>query len=166
MAPLARDEVLAAWAGLRPLIAEPGKSARETSRRDEIFESQTGLISIAGGKLTGFRRMAEDVMERVCARLGVPRADGMRLDPLPGGGFDGDLGALAHAVAALSRLAEYASALSAYRASDWDKARTLFEKLTERNDELLYNVYLDRIERFRQEPPEANWDGVFDHLSK
>ncbi len=67
---------------------------------------------------------------------------------------------------ALSNLAEYAAALAAYRRCDWDTARTLFEKLTERNAELLYSVYLDRIERFSHEPPPADWDGVFDHLSK
>jgi adenylate cyclase len=67
---------------------------------------------------------------------------------------------------ALSNLAEYAAALAAYRRCDWDTARTLFEKLTERNAELLYSMYLDRIERFSHEPPPADWDGVFDHLSK
>jgi len=65
-----------------------------------------------------------------------------------------------------TNLVDYVEALAAYRACDWDKARNLFEKLTERNSELLYNVYLDRIERFSHEPPPADWDGVFDHLSK
>ncbi len=65
-----------------------------------------------------------------------------------------------------AELAEYQKALALYRSSDWDGARALFEKLTERTGTLLYNVYLDRIERFRQEPPTASWDGVFDHLSK
>ena len=53
------------WAGLRPLIFEEGKSASELSRKDEIFESPTGLISIAGGKLTGYRKMAERVVNLV-----------------------------------------------------------------------------------------------------
>ncbi len=66
----------------------------------------------------------------------------------------------------IASLADYVQALAAYRACDWDKARKLFEKLTERSSELLYNVYLDRIARFRHEPPPADWDGVFDHLSK
>jgi len=63
-------------------------------------------------------------------------------------------------------LATYQSALDAYRRCDWGAARQLFEKLTERRGELLYNIYLDRINRFSQEPPPADWDGVFDHLSK
>jgi len=66
----------------------------------------------------------------------------------------------------MSNLADYQEALAAYRSCDWQRARQLFEKLTERNGELLYNEYLDRIERFSHEPPPADWDGVFDHLSK
>lgn len=58
-------DIESSWAGLRPLIHEEGKSASELSRKDEIFESDTGLISIAGGKLTGYRKMAERVVDRV-----------------------------------------------------------------------------------------------------
>ena len=54
------DDIVSSWAGLRPLIHEEGKSASELSRKDEIFVSDTGLISIAGGKLTGYRKMAEE----------------------------------------------------------------------------------------------------------
>lgn len=58
-------DVESSWAGLRPLIHEEGKAASELSRKDEIFESSTGLISIAGGKLTGYRKMAERVVDRI-----------------------------------------------------------------------------------------------------
>jgi glycerol-3-phosphate dehydrogenase len=58
-------DVESSWAGLRPLIHEEGKSTSELSRKDEIFESPTGLISIAGGKLTGYRKMAERVVNLV-----------------------------------------------------------------------------------------------------
>ena len=63
-------DVESSWAGLRPLIHEEGKSASELSRKDEIFESESGLISIAGGKLTGYRKMAERVVDRIVERLG------------------------------------------------------------------------------------------------
>ena len=66
----------------------------------------------------------------------------------------------------LSTLTNYAEALAAYRHCDWENSRRLFEKLTEQQDELLYNTYLDRIKRFIHEPPATDWDGVFDHLSK
>jgi len=58
------------WAGLRPLIQQPGKSPSEISRRDEIFVSPSGLISIAGGKLTGYRKMAEHVVNKTQTVLG------------------------------------------------------------------------------------------------
>jgi len=64
-ASLALSDVESSWAGLRPLIHEEGKSASELSRKDEIFISQSGLISIAGGKLTGYRKMAERVVNLV-----------------------------------------------------------------------------------------------------
>jgi len=63
--PLSTSDVIATWAGLRPLIHEDGKSASELSRKDEIFVSDSGLISIAGGKLTGYRKMAERVVDQV-----------------------------------------------------------------------------------------------------
>jgi glycerol-3-phosphate dehydrogenase len=59
------EDVQSSWAGLRPLIHEDGKSASELSRKDEIFVSDSELISIAGGKLTGYRKMAERVVELV-----------------------------------------------------------------------------------------------------
>ena len=62
---LSLADIESSWAGLRPLIHEDGKSASELSRKDEIFESPTGLISIAGGKLTGYRKMAERVVNLV-----------------------------------------------------------------------------------------------------
>jgi glycerol-3-phosphate dehydrogenase len=58
-------DVESSWAGLRPLIHEEGKSASELSRKDEIFESASGLISMAGGKLTGYRKMAERVVDLI-----------------------------------------------------------------------------------------------------
>ena len=59
------EDIESNWAGLRPLIHEDGKDPSELSRKDEIFESETGLISIAGGKLTGYRKMAQRVIDRV-----------------------------------------------------------------------------------------------------
>ena len=66
---LEMEDIVSSWAGLRPLIHEEGKSASELSRKDEIFTSDTGLISIAGGKLTGYRKMAERVVDQVVKKL-------------------------------------------------------------------------------------------------
>ena len=59
------DDVKSSWAGLRPLIHEEGKPASELSRKDEIYVSHTELISIAGGKLTGYRKMAERIVDLI-----------------------------------------------------------------------------------------------------
>lgn len=82
--PLSHDDVLATWAGLRPLIHQRGKAPREMSRRDEIWRDGA-LVTVAGGKLTGFRRMAEDAMAAVGAVLGRPVAMPRPLAPVPGG---------------------------------------------------------------------------------
>jgi len=63
------DDIISSWAGLRPLIHEEGKSASELSRKDEIFTSDTGLVSIAGGKLTGYRKMAERTVNRIAKKM-------------------------------------------------------------------------------------------------
>ena len=63
------SDIESSWAGLRPLIHEEGKSASELSRKDEIFVSNSGLISIAGGKLTGYRKMAERAVNRISKKL-------------------------------------------------------------------------------------------------
>jgi len=62
---LSVNDIESSWAGLRPLIHEEGKSASELSRKDEIFVSESELISIAGGKLTGYRKMAERIVDLV-----------------------------------------------------------------------------------------------------
>lgn len=59
------EDIESNWAGLRPLIHEEDKDPSELSRKDELFVSQSGLISIAGGKLTGYRKMAQRVIEAV-----------------------------------------------------------------------------------------------------
>lgn len=66
---LSQDDICSSWAGLRPLIHEDGKSPSELSRKDEIFLSPSGLITIAGGKLTGYRKMAERVVNMVVEQL-------------------------------------------------------------------------------------------------
>lgn len=63
------DNVISSWAGVRPLIHEEGKDPSELSRKDELFFSKSGIISIAGGKLTGFRKMAERTVDEVVKHL-------------------------------------------------------------------------------------------------
>lgn len=65
-----KEDVLSSWAGLRPLIRKEGQGPSELSRKDEIFISDSGLISIAGGKLTGYRKMAKRIVDMVSDDLG------------------------------------------------------------------------------------------------
>jgi adenylate cyclase len=61
---------------------------------------------------------------------------------------------------------KFGHALLAYRRQDWDAAERTLLELKESEEHLLYNVYLDRIRQFRQEPPPGDWDGVFEHVTK
>ncbi len=63
------DHVSSTWAGLRPLIYQEGKKFSELARKDEVFKSESGLISIAGGKLTGYRKMAERVIQAIISEF-------------------------------------------------------------------------------------------------
>lgn len=60
---ITEEDVESSWAGVRPLIWEEGKDPSEISRKDEIWESESGMITIAGGKLTGYRKMAETIVD-------------------------------------------------------------------------------------------------------
>lgn len=66
---LTETHIESSWAGVRPLIHEEGKNPSEISRKDEIWESEKGLITMAGGKLTGYRKMAETVIDKVTKKL-------------------------------------------------------------------------------------------------
>jgi glycerol-3-phosphate dehydrogenase len=95
-APITAADIVGAWAGLRPLIADPTKkNPSELSRRDELLFGPLGVLSIAGGKLTGYRGMARRVLETIADQLGRPVPELGDEAPLPGGDFDGDLDALA-----------------------------------------------------------------------
>ncbi len=63
------DDVISAFAGLRPLVGREGQSTTELSRKEEILEDETGMISVIGGKLTTYRRMAERIVDMVSQKL-------------------------------------------------------------------------------------------------
>ena len=64
---LSESDVVGAWAGFRPLLRAAG-SMSDLSRRHALSEGPTGLLTITGGKLTTYRRMAKDVVDRVVER--------------------------------------------------------------------------------------------------
>jgi glycerol-3-phosphate dehydrogenase len=73
MADLAPGDVTGTWAGLRPLISD-ARSARtaDLSRRHRVITSPNGLVTVTGGKLTTYRRMAADTVDRVTDQLSGP----------------------------------------------------------------------------------------------
>lgn len=70
-ADLTVNDVISSWSGLRPLIHEEGKDPSELSRKDEVFISDSGLITITGGKLTGYRLMAKKIVDLVSKDIGA-----------------------------------------------------------------------------------------------
>jgi glycerol-3-phosphate dehydrogenase len=63
-----RRHVVAAYAGLRPLVAHDGKT-RDLSRRHSVTVSES-MVTVTGGKLTTFRRMAQDAVDALASALG------------------------------------------------------------------------------------------------
>ncbi|MEU8195737.1 glycerol-3-phosphate dehydrogenase/oxidase [Microbispora amethystogenes] len=84
--PLGRDQVAGAFAGLRPLVDGPGGAGGATadlSRRHAVLRSPDGVVTVVGGKLTTYRRMAEDAVGAACPH--APASRTARL-PLAGAG--------------------------------------------------------------------------------
>lgn len=67
-----RDDILSIYAGQRPLIRANGKSTAALSRDHVISVSKSGLVSIAGGKWTTYRKMAEDVINKAISVGDLP----------------------------------------------------------------------------------------------
>lgn len=73
--PIGREDVAGAFAGLRPLLADPDEAAAPTSdlsRRHSVTVGTDGLVTVTGGKLTTYRRMAEDSVDTVVRLRGLP----------------------------------------------------------------------------------------------
>ncbi len=66
-----RDDLRASWAGLRPLIAEHAASTANIVREHHVEVGPKGLITIAGGKWTTYRLMAEETVDRVIETAGL-----------------------------------------------------------------------------------------------
>jgi glycerol-3-phosphate dehydrogenase len=89
---LALDDVIAIWSGVRPLLDDGSAGATAAVPREHrIVESASGLVTIAGGKLTTYRAMAAELVDVVAGRLHeldgrhIPSDAGTDREPLPGG---------------------------------------------------------------------------------
>lgn len=89
--PPTRADVLSVFAGLRPLAApkEEGASTKEVSRSHKVVISESGLVSLLGGKWTTFRQMGQDTVDRILKQHPLPAAESqsaqMRLHGYPNG---------------------------------------------------------------------------------
>jgi glycerol-3-phosphate dehydrogenase len=84
--PLQGIDIVGMWAGLRPLLGEEGKKPSEISRKHEFLIGQGGMISVAGGKLTSYRSMAERTVDHCQEALGLnPTRAATDKERLPGG---------------------------------------------------------------------------------
>ena len=90
-----RSDITGTWAGLRPLVKAPdgggesiSKRTADLSRRHRVQRSDSGVITVAGGKLTTYREMAEDAVDEAVGELEVrPRCRTKRLALLGADGF-------------------------------------------------------------------------------
>ena len=91
--PLRREDVIGSFAGLRPLLAESGaRSTQDLSRRHAVVRGPDGVLNLVGGKLTTYRKMAQDVVDLLTATpcettriplVGAGNADELRATDAP-----------------------------------------------------------------------------------
>jgi glycerol-3-phosphate dehydrogenase len=89
---LRRADIISTYAGLRPLVADSdGGDPSTVSREEAVFESPSGLITLAGGKLTTYRFVAQEIVDLALSKLGRapearrPTRSQTARKPLPGG---------------------------------------------------------------------------------
>ena len=80
--PITTDDIVGVFAGLRPLVTGNKASTAKLSREHSITEPEPGLITIAGGKFTTYRVMAQDTVDRACEAVDLDVAP-TRTDQLP-----------------------------------------------------------------------------------
>lgn len=70
---ISQEDIISVFSGVRPLVlpegVHPSDNASDLSREDAIYEDPSGLVSMAGGKLTTYRHMAERLLNRVVKKL-------------------------------------------------------------------------------------------------
>ena len=86
-ASLSPERMVSVWSGIRPLVGDgSGRASKELSRKDEVWVSSSGMLSVGGGKLSAYRAMAERVVDQVVAQHAFSARPCATAEvPLPGG---------------------------------------------------------------------------------
>ncbi len=92
--------ILRTMAGVRPLLDQPGSNERDLTRHHEVYDHEAmhgvkGFLTVAGGKMVLYRKMAEDLTNLLCQKLGIDEPCRTDSIPLPGGDRQPDITALA-----------------------------------------------------------------------
>ncbi|MCS7054657.1 MAG: glycerol-3-phosphate dehydrogenase/oxidase [Thermoflexales bacterium] len=115
---LTRSQVISAWAGYRPLISPAqadGAATSKLSRTHVVMDGPGGMITITGGKLTTYRRMAQDALDHLAKREGKPIIHPTEAMPLDGAeGYPACQAALSEAGARFGWDAEVVARLGHY----------------------------------------------------
>jgi glycerol-3-phosphate dehydrogenase len=153
---LARKDVVWTFAGLRPLLADPNDRATSVTR-DYVLDLDTDgapLLSIYGGKLTTYRRLAEDVIDVIAPRLGCRAPHWTAGAPLPGGDMpDADFAAFLAALAARHPWMT-ASLLRRYARAYGTRAERILQgaaSLADLGEEVLPGLHAREIDYLRSE---------------
>lgn len=139
--PLSSADVLGRYAGFRPLLDTGAGSSADISRRHAIVSSADGrMLTLVGGKLTTYRRMAQDVVDRVTARHGGPSSRTARL-PLVGATAPRALADRQVPARLARRYGAEAPAVAAMAQSDRSLLEPLFDGTPVLGVELLFGVH-------------------------
>ncbi|WP_236244772.1 glycerol-3-phosphate dehydrogenase/oxidase [Streptomyces sp. CC210A] len=143
--PLGRDDVIGAFAGLRPLLdtaadADGGRTA-DISRKHAVLTSAEGVVTVVGGKLTTYRRMAQDAVDAAVRSRGLPAAPCRTASlPLVGAARPSRLAALEAPRRLVRRYGTEAPAVHALGLADPDLARPVVPGHPVTGAELLWAV--------------------------
>jgi glycerol-3-phosphate dehydrogenase len=115
--PVRRADVVGAFAGLRPLLDGPGGRTADLSRRHAVLTGRDGVVTVVGGKLTTYRRMAQDAVNAAVEGRGLT-AGPCRTARLPLVGAAPELGRLTAPTRLVRRYGAEAPAVMALTAAD------------------------------------------------
>ncbi|WP_280401370.1 glycerol-3-phosphate dehydrogenase/oxidase [Nocardia carnea] len=117
--PLTHGDIRGSYAGLRPLLRTAGDDTADISREHAVLTSPSGVITVVGGKLTTYRKMAQDAVDAAVTRAGLPAGPCRTMDlPLAGAVTGGARDRLLAPQLLIERYGAEAPAVAALAATD------------------------------------------------